>query len=843
MTSGDRLREIARHLAGLGVTVLPEKTKNWGWLAGLPMGRLHIVSGAAELLLGVSLFLTWMLAFVDRFTAEWGYTFLASRPSLSHGVIGSMGILGYVSFLFTARAWFALYLVAEGIVRTLEVLVLDRRPGMLVTVIGGWLWRRGTEGVRVLQLRVSMGPVRPDRLERRGTESRRELDIRSVHRYPWREGQVVRFPDGLMVLRHAALVPDGRHRVFLFQFQSLDPGEIIRGDIGAYPGVPGGDSSGGSERRKSEPCCERGEVERPRQTGDRVNRPGRRLLWPVLVLMAAAVPAPAAPTFRETVSAPDGTPLATDIYIPLPIPFGLPPYPAVLLRTPYGRENLTEACGVLTLLGYACVAQDVRGRGGSGGGHTVFRDDGPDGRATVDWLASRWWCDGKVATLGPSALGITQYVLAPGAGPPLRAMIPLVATPEFYEHGVFQGGVLRQELVATWLEQQEAVPFLEELLRHRVRDDWWEPAEILGRSAEITAPGLHIGGWYDIFLQGTLDAFTTIQHHGGPGARGRQRLIVGPWVHAGVGDGGGGGAWVGELEYPPNAFRNLLLDIRDFLDHWLRGGTPDVDEWPAAQVYLMGAAGEDEAPGNHWVALPDWPPPAHRLTLFLGPDETLRVLPPERGATILPINPEEPVPTRGGAILFPDLVAGGQAIGSGPRDQREVEDRDDVLIFSSPPLQQPLTVMGRLGARIWLVPDSPDLDLSVRVMDVYPDGRSMLVTDGIQRARFRCGSDQECLLRPGEPVELEVDLWSTALVFNRGHRIRVALAGSNFPRFEVNPTSGEPPGPGVVGMPATPAVLWGDPTHSRLELPVLRIPRPPAPSPGRRRTPEVYWTR
>lgn len=548
----------------------------------------------------------------------------------------------------------------------------------------------------------------------------------------------------------------------------------------------------------------------------------------------------AAPAFSTTVSAPDGTALATDVYLPLPVPHGLPPFPAVVMRTPYGRTDLAGVCEALTWLGYACVAQDVRGRGGSGGENTVFRDDGPDGRATVAWVANQWWCDGKVATLGPSALGITQYVLSPGAPGALKAMIPLVATPEFYHHGVFQGGALRRELVVTWLEGQGAQSFLEELLAHRVRDEWWAPAEILAHAEHIHTPGLHIGGWYDIFLQGTLDAFSTFQHHGGPGAAGRQRLIVGPWAHSGVGDFDGGEPRVGELVYPPNAIRNLLLDVRDFLDRWLRGGTPAVDDWPAAQVYLMGAAGDPDAPGNHWVDLPDWPPPAIRHPLFLAADGELAVLPSKAGERVLPIDPEDPVPTRGGAILFPDLEAGGEAIGSGPRDQQELEAREDVLVFTSPPLHRPLTVMGRIQARVYLVPDSPDLDLSVRLTDVYPDGRSMLVTDGVQRARFRCGPDRECLLTPGEPVELLVDLWSTALVFNRGHRIRLSFAGTNYPRFEVNPNTGDHPSEGVNGTPAFPVILWGENTPSRVELPVVRTPRPPARRLGPRPAADVY---
>ena len=183
------------------------------------------------------------------------------------------------------------------------------------------------------------------------------------------------------------------------------------------------------------------------------------------------------------------------------------------------------------------------------------------------------------------------------------------------------------------------------------------------------------------------------------------------------------------------------------------------------------------------------------------------------------------MPTRGGANLFPELDVGGRAMGAGPYDQRLIEQRSDVLVFSTDVLQAPVTVIGRLRARIWVLPDTPDLDLAVRLTDVYPDGRSMLVIDGIARARARCGDDRECFLTPGVPTEIDVDLWSTALVFAAGHRIRIDISGANAPRFEVNPNDGgdlNDPGPGVI---ARPDILVGPDHPSHLDLPVAIAPR------------------
>jgi putative CocE/NonD family hydrolase len=241
----------------------------------------------------------------------------------------------------------------------------------------------------------------------------------------------------------------------------------------------------------------------------------------------------------------------------------------------------------------------------------------------------------------------------------------------------------------------------------------------------------------------------------------------------------------------------------------------------------MGAAGELNAPGNVWVELDDWPPAAGTVPYYLTPSGGLLSQRVFSGQVELPIDPANPVPTRGGAELFPDLVVDGRPMGAGPADQRTVEARTDVLEFSTSLLIEPVTVMGRVKVRLWVVPDTPDLDLAVRLTDVYPDGRSMLVTDGIARARMRCGDDRECLLTPGLATEITIDLWSTAIVFNAMHRIRIDISGSNAPRFEVNPNDGRDLNLGGPGVVARPKILMDAQHPSRLELPVPGAPRVP----------------
>jgi predicted acyl esterase len=540
------------------------------------------------------------------------------------------------------------------------------------------------------------------------------------------------------------------------------------------------------------------------------------VIFALVVALATAVPASGQLTVF--VFADDGAPLATDVYRPL----GSRPRPVILIRTPYGRDGMAEPCWAFVVLGYACVAQDTRGRGDSGGDDAVFRDDADDGRTTVDWIAEQSWCDGNIGMFGGSAFAITQYLPAPGADSALRSISPVVATPDLYHHAFLQGGAIREALAVNWLEGQGSGYFFDEVRNHRIKDAWWDPVEVLEHAGSVHTAGVHVGGWYDIFGQGTLDAYTALQRDGGSGAVGRQHLIMGPWTHGGLFTN-----IIGALVYPLNAVRNPLDLLLPWYDATLRGDASEIDDWPPVRVYLMGAVGEASAPGNEWIDLDRWPPPARLIPFYLSADGGLATIAPNAGELTLVADPSDPVPTLGGANLHPGLIVVGREMGDGPQDQRQIEVRSDVLTFTSEPLTRPAKVMGRVRAKIWLVPDTPDLDIAVRLTDVYPDDRSMLVLDGIQRARMRCGDDTECLLTPGVPVELTVDLWSTALVFNAGHRIRISVSGSNWPRFEVNPNDGADLNLDTEGAVAQPRLLFGSGYPSRVELPMPQQVRRP----------------
>lgn len=512
----------------------------------------------------------------------------------------------------------------------------------------------------------------------------------------------------------------------------------------------------------------------------------------------------------EMVPMTDGVRLATEIFLP----DGEGPWPAVLVRTPYGRFNYHDHAAVLCSNGYACVVQDSRGRFDSEGEGLAFVGDGwsgpRDGYDTVEWIARQPWCNGKVATVGGSAMGITQYLLAVTAPPHLVCQVIVVGAPSLYHHAVYPGGLYRKEQVDEWLRANGFPEENAQLIReHYMLDEWQDQfdATTPHRVASITVPALHIGGWFDTFQQGTLDGFTLRQHAGGDGARGNQRLIMGPWPH------GIGGRQAGELTWPENAVMDLWAETLRFLDFWMRGEDDGITSEPPVRYYVMGSTADVTAAGNVWRFADDWPPPSEPVPAYLHAGGKLLAEPPhvDEGRAIIQHDPYDPVPSAGGFNL---------SIASGPWDQSKVEQRTDVLVWTSPPLSEPLEVVGRVRAHLWLSSNCFDADIIVKLCDVYPDGRSILVTYGGLRLRFRNGFDHEELLDLGQVYEVEIDMWSTAYAFNTGHRVRIDIQSSDFPHFDVNPGTGEPVHQHTFALPAQNIIYLSDRCPSHVVLPV-----------------------
>jgi predicted acyl esterase len=510
-----------------------------------------------------------------------------------------------------------------------------------------------------------------------------------------------------------------------------------------------------------------------------------RRFVPIAVLtLCAVIPAVALdPTLHERVPMTDGTRLATDVYLPK----GDGPWPALLFRSVYGRFFPARGAveGGWLEGGYAIVFQDVRGMGTSEGDTDIFYADGwreemHDGADTVDWLLAQPWCNGQIASVGTSGLGMTALLLAPSTNR-LQAQLISVAPPSFYHHALYHGGVLRQNLVSGWLTGVFQPDILPTYQAQPLNGEFWEPYDSVRRAGDITAPAVFFGKWYDIFQQGILDAFSAREEHGGPGARGRNYLVMSARTH-------------NNEPAPDYTFRdeggpNVGALRRAFLDYHLKGDSAALDGFAKVNYFVLGADTPEDAPGNTWRTAETWPPFETTPTpFFLAPDGGMARTEPGAGehAVSFTFDPADPYPTYGGPNLFYNVQ-------KGPWDQRKYsESREDLVLFATAPLETPLEVTGRVTVRLFVSTDALDTDFTAKLVDIYPepDGRVINILDGIRRLKSREGLDRTVPYTPGEVVEIEIDLWSTSIVFAPGHRIGIHVSSSNYPRFALNPNTG-----------------------------------------------------
>jgi len=539
----------------------------------------------------------------------------------------------------------------------------------------------------------------------------------------------------------------------------------------------------------------------------------------------------------EMVTASDGARLATDIYLPA----GKGPFPVILSRTPYNRVAKGPAAAAeYNRAGYAYVIQDMRGRFESSGENWPFFGCGwsehRDGVETVAWIRRQPFCNGKVGTVGAAASGLSQYLLAAASSDGLTAQYVSFAPPALYDYFSYPGGAFRKSQVEQWLSKNRFNPkVLEITLGHPENDQYWQRFDTTPRRKLVTVPAVHVGGWFDTFSQGTIDAFVGWQHHGGPGALGRQKLVMGPWDHGGWSTEG-----VGELIFPNSMIRSDYESLAWF-DCFLKGIRNGAAFRPAVAYYVMGDVRDPNAPGNRWRFAGDWPPPARLIPYYLRADGALSLhrSGDAKASRHYTFDPADPCPTIGGCNLF---------IPRGPRNHNPIESRPDVLLFTSAPLELPLEVTGRVRTKVFLEPATADTDLSVRLCDVYPDGTSYLMAEGMLRLRYRnllanrsqnryipaeqavgitptadspASSPKTSPLVPGEVVEVEVDCWSTSIAFNRGHRVRAVITSSNYPRFDVNPGTGKPWADGSPRLKQTNRIWCDAQRPSCLLLPVI----------------------
>ena len=530
---------------------------------------------------------------------------------------------------------------------------------------------------------------------------------------------------------------------------------------------------------------------------------------------AAAATAPPAvkPAMEVFSTMRDGVKLAADVYLPQ----GQGPWPVIVTRTPYGKTNMFRAAGGGHFLaaGYAYVVQDVRGKGHSQGFYAAFVNDIEDGYDTIEALAKEPWSNGKLGITGTSAMGITSNMAAIAQPPHLKAAYVIVAPNETFMTS-FLGGVPKDKDTVGWMKGQgvsdEAIARSLAGATRSVFTERLGPGPLI-RYAAI--PMWNVGGWYDIFNTGSVANFQYLQNHGLAGARGNQRLTMGPFGH---GDLSGDLAYPGDDKLAGAMAGTSANDLRWF-DYWLKGVQNGVMDEPPVDLFVMAAARRGAySPKNHWIHAGNWPLDYRATRYFLTADLGLTKAAPsaEAAKTSYRFDPANPVPTFGGANL---------TFERGPQDQRQVKARQDYLRFQTPVLDRDTTIAGPVSVELYGATDGPDTDFEAKLVDIYPDGYEALVLDAPIRARYRNGRNPEDvkMMTPGAPEKLTIDMWNTAITFEKGHRIALHVTSSNSPRFVVNHNNGDTPGDPKPARVATNTIYFDKDHPSALVLPVVYL--------------------
>ena len=561
----------------------------------------------------------------------------------------------------------------------------------------------------------------------------------------------------------------------------------------------------------------------------------------------------------------DGTVLYADVYRP----DGPGPFPTILQRTPYDKSAPLSAQMLDPIkaakAGYAHVIQDTRGRFTSEGAFYCFADDVNDGYDTVEWAASQPWSNGKVGMVGASYVGATQWLAASTRPPHLACIAPNVTASNYHDGWTYQGGAFELGFNVSWtlnqltlanfnnaakgknvpqdrrgdllaaidgmsdafrqLPMQDFPPLKDGLadyfydwLAHPDFDDYWKKLCIEEHHNNIAAPALNIGGWYDIFLGGTIRNFLGMGKHGATeDSRRGQKLLIGPWQHGSRGTSMAGSHYFGVAA---DAMALGLDEIHlRWYEYWLKGVDNGIMDEAPVKIFVMG----DDA----WRDEQEWPLARAQDTKYYlhsggkansrHGDGSLSVQPPTgESPDVFLYNPADPVPTMGGQLCCNPYFAANGAF-----DQNDIESRADVLVYSTPPLERDVEVTGPITVTLWAATSGADTDFTAKLVDVCEDGCARNLTDGIIRARYRDSMSSPSPVEPGRAYCYTIDLWATSNVFKAGHQIRLEVSSSNFPRFDRNTNTGKLiAGDGEL-KPALQTVLHNAERPSHVTLPIV----------------------
>jgi uncharacterized protein len=527
-----------------------------------------------------------------------------------------------------------------------------------------------------------------------------------------------------------------------------------------------------------------------------------RLPLTFVAVCAGLAAAPAVKLLHVKAPMRDGVRLAANVFLP----GELGRYPAILQRTPYGKgDGISENDQAFVARGYAMVVQDVRGRYESEGVFEPLTQEGQDGDDTINWIARQSWSNGVVGMTGGSYRGIVQWKAALRNNPHLKAIFPIVSGWDDYRDRFYStGGAMKLGNRLLWIAENLKLPeykpdfaryvlqlpvrsadlaaagqttaLFQKAVEHPAYDSFWKSVATRERIGDIRIPVFSVGGWYDNFVESDLDAFAAT-HSTSPA----NRILIGPWAHN-MSYKLPGADFGADSQTP---IRALQLA---WFDRWLKGIVGEGSAAAPVRVFVMGA--------NRWREEGEWPPAgAKPVTWYIDSrgranslkgDGRLKQGKPKRSAPdSFVFDPYDATPTIGGAVCCnPNVFPWG------PMDQRMVEARSDVLVYTSPPLRQALEVVGPVRVTLYVSTGQRDADFTAKLVDVFPDGRARNLTDGILRLRYRNSIERPESAVPGEVYRISIDAGVTANAFLKGHRIRLEIAGGNFPRFDRNAGDG-----------------------------------------------------
>lgn len=506
-------------------------------------------------------------------------------------------------------------------------------------------------------------------------------------------------------------------------------------------------------------------------------------------------------------------------------------FPVILMRTPYDKSVNWAVSPAFKIVarGYVLIIQDVRGRYTSEGEWYPFRHEQADGYDSVEWAASLPYSNGKVGMMGASYVGATQMLAAISTPPHLAGIAPDVTASNYHDGWTYQSGAFEQWFDQNWTSQlarntldrlidrntdarvgaptlplanypvfnfgqlpadaqltSVIAPYYEDWLAHPDYDDYWKQWSIEEHFSNIAVPMLQVGGWYDIFSAGTLRNYMGVKAHGATeAARTQQHLLMQIGGHAGF------GRRIGDVDFGPHALENPYTDvILDWYDFLFKGVHNQFATDKPVKLFVMGV--------NEYRQEDDWPPPQVRYVKYflhsggkansLRGDGSLSTAAPAKSeaSDSYVYDPSNAAPTIGGP-----LCCDQEHMEPGPRDQRSVENRDDVLVYSTGPLAQDLEVTGPITATLFVKSSAVDTDFTGKLVDVAPDGFAKDVAEGVLRMRYRDSQEHASLMNPGQTYQISLDLWSTSNVFLHGHLLRLEISSSNFPRLDRNLNTGE----------------------------------------------------